>query len=83
MNGFFFNDKTMHKFYIDNGKYDLIYKIPQLIYSVLSSNLIKMVLSTLCLSEKIILELKNKTKRKTNDNIEKSKKVFSNLIFFK
>jgi len=41
-----------------------------------------MVLSTLCLSEKIILELKNKTKRKTNDNIEKSKKVFSNLIFF-
>ena len=83
MNGFFFNDKTMHKVYKDNGKYDLIYKIPQLIYSVISSTLIKTILRTLCLSENNILELKGKT----NEYMEKSKKVLSNLkikfnIFF-
>ena len=82
-NGFFFNDKTMHKVYKDNGKYDLIYKIPQLIYSVISSTLIKTILRTLCLSENNILELKGKT----NEYMEKSKKVLSNLkikfnIFF-
>ena len=87
MNGFFFNDKTMHKIYIDNGKYNLIYKIPQLIYSTLSSTLIRIVLRFLCLSEKNILELKKRSKGNLNEAIEKSKKVFSNLkikffIFF-
>ena len=78
MNGFFFNDKTMHKIYIDNGKYNLIYKIPQLIYSTLSSTLIRIVLRFLCLSEKNILELKKRSKGNLNEAIEKSKKVFSN-----
>ena len=81
MNGFFFNDKTMHKIYIDNGKYNLIYKIPQLIYSTLSSTLIRIVLRFLCLSEKNILELKKRSKGNLNEAIEKSKKVFSNLVF--
>ena len=87
MNGFFFNDKTMHKVYKDNGKYDFIYKLPQLIYSVISSTLIRAILRALCLSENNILELKRKNKRKDNEPFEISKKVLSNIkikfiIFF-
>lgn len=87
MNGFFFNDKTMHKIYKDNGKYNIIYKMPQLIYSVISSTLIRGILRALCLSEKNILELKKRNKGKAMDTIEKSKIVHSNLkikfmIFF-
>ena len=87
MNSFFFNDKTMHKVYKDNGKYDLIYKIPQLIYSVISSTFIRAILRALCLSENNILKLKTRNKRKSNEYIENSKKVLSNIkikfiIFF-
>ena len=71
----------MHKVYKDNGKYDLIYKIPQLIYSVISSTLIRAILRALCLSENNFLELKTKFKGKTNDTIEKSEKILSNLKF--
>ena len=31
-NALFFNDDTMHKIYIDEGKFNLIYQIPQIIY---------------------------------------------------
>ena len=87
MNSFFFNDKTMHKVYKDNGKYDLNYKLPQLIYSVLLSTLIRAILRALCLSENNILKLKTRNKRKANEHIENSKKVLSNIkikfnIFF-
>ena len=71
----------MHKVYKDNGKYDLIYKIPQLIYSVILSTLIRAILRALCLSENNFLELKTKFKGKTNDTIEKSEKILSNLKF--
>ena len=33
VNGFFFSDNTMHKIYMDNGKFNLIYLIPQIVYS--------------------------------------------------
>ena len=82
-NGFFFNDKTMHKVYKDNGKYDLIYKIPQLIYSVILSTLIRAILRALCLSENNFLELKTKFKGKTNNILEKPKKILSNSFEFK
>jgi len=77
----------MHKIYEDNGKYDIYFKIPQLVYSVISGTLIKAILRALGLSESNILELKNKTKIKTDEHFEKSKKIFSNIkikffIFF-
>ena len=71
INGFFFNDDTMHKIYKDNGIYDIIYQIPIMIYSKLISSIINILLKTLSLSEKSILELKKEDKVKVIQ--EKSK----------
>ena len=33
INGFFFSDDTMHKLYTDKGSFDILYQIPQILYS--------------------------------------------------
>ena len=48
----------MHKIYIDSGSYNLLYQIPQIIYSSLISAILNIILKLLALSEKNILELK-------------------------
>ena len=35
INALFFNDKTMHKIYIDQGQFNFIFQLPQIIYSLL------------------------------------------------
>ena len=69
INGFFFSDETMNKINEDHGKYDLLYKIPQIFYSTLISAVINMVLKLLCLSEKQMLNIKEEK------NYEKAKKM--------
>ena len=73
INGFFFNDNTMHKVYIDNGAFNLIYQVPQILYSSIISAIINIILKQLSLSEKNILELKNQKDLKKA--IKKSKKI--------
>ena len=73
INGFFFNDSTMHKVYIDNGAFNLIYQVPQILYSSIISAIINIILKQLSLSEKNILELKNEKDLKKA--IKKSKKI--------
>ena len=58
-NTLFFNDDTMHKFYIEKGKFDFIYQIPIILYSSLISEIISAIIKYLALSENIILEIKN------------------------
>ena len=58
INGFFFTDSTMHKVYVDNGEYDLLYQIPQIFYSSVISSVINMILKLLSLSEKNIISMK-------------------------
>ena len=58
VNALFFNDETMHKIYIDKGKFDFIYQLPQIIYSMLISIVINMIIKKLALSEKSVLEVK-------------------------
>ena len=58
INGFFFSDDSMNKIYIDNGAYNFIYQLPQVLYSTIISAVINMILKYLSLSEKQILELK-------------------------
>jgi hypothetical protein len=70
INGFFFSDETMHKIYEDNGKYNLLYQIPPILYSSLISFIIKNILKYFSLSEKSILELR---KEKSIINIESQK----------
>ena len=58
INGFFFSDETMNKINEDHGKYDLIYKIPQIFYSTSISAVINIILKLLSLSEKQMLKIK-------------------------
>ena len=58
INGFFFNDSTMNKIFINDGEYNFIYQLPSIIYSTLISTVISIILRTLSLSEKYIIDLK-------------------------
>ena len=58
LNGFFFTDDTMHKIYEDNGVYKILYHIPIMIYSTLTSIIINLLLRKLSLTEQVLLKLK-------------------------
>ena len=76
MNTLFFNDATMHKIYEDQGSFNFIYQIPQILYSTIISSLINILIKYLSLSEKNILEIKNEK----NNILEKANKVLKCLI---
>ena len=57
-NALFFNDSTMHKIYIDEGEFNFIYQIPQILYSAIISAIFNSIIKYFCLSEKNILEIK-------------------------
>ena len=85
INGFFFSDDTMHKVYKDNGTFNILYQIPQILYSSGISTIINMILKQLSLSEKDILHLKREEDKR--NAIKKSKNIESCLklkfiIFF-
>ena len=85
INGFFFSDSTMHKINENNGKFDLIYQIPQILYSSIISSVINMLLKNLSLSEKNILLLKrerNIQKAKKESNKIKRCIIIKFIIFF-
>ena len=73
INGFFFNDETMHKVYKDNGVFNIIYQIPQILYSTLVSSVINMLLKKLSLSQKNILDIKQEKDRQIA--MKKSKRI--------
>ena len=59
VNALFFNDSTMHKIYIDQGSFDIIYQLPQIIYSTLISAVLDFIINSLGLSESKILTIKD------------------------
>ena len=73
INGFFFSDDTMHKIHEDNGSYNIIFQIPQILYSSVVSAVINMVLKLLSLSEKNILAIKQEENLK--NAVKKSKAI--------
>jgi hypothetical protein len=85
INGFFFNDDTMHKINEDHGKFNLLYQLPQIFYSSIVSVIINIILKQLSLSEKNILNLKReKTYNKTLQYSKGIKNCLANkfIIFF-
>ena len=72
-NGFFFTDKSIRQLYEDNGLYDFIYEMPQIIFSSLVSIVIGIIIKTLSLTWKDFYKLK----KETNKNIffDKCKKI--------
>ena len=59
LNVFFFADETMHKMFLDYGKYNFVQQIPQIIYSTLVSQLIEVFLCFLSMTDKHFYEIKN------------------------
>ena len=72
VNALFFNDKTMHKLYEDEGKFDFIYQLPQILYSYIISLIIGMLLELLALSQDNISDFKEKRKKKFVDKEPKN-----------
>ena len=69
MNVFFFSDASMHKIYLNYGKYDFIQQIPQIIYSTVVSQMIEVFLCFLSLTDKHMYEIKNLEPDKTNNKV--------------
>ena len=61
INTVFFDDNTMHKIYIDKGHFNLIYQIPQIIYSYIISTVITLIIKYLSLSQKSIVKMKQES----------------------
>ena len=84
LNVFFFSDDSMHKLFLNYGKYDFLQQIPQIIYSTIFSQLIEVFLCFLSLTDKYIYQIKSylKTDKKNEiTNIIKCIRV-KLLIFF-
>ena len=58
INALFFNDETMHKIFEDEGVFNFIYFIPQIIYSIIISSIINLLIKELSLSERNIVKIK-------------------------
>ena len=71
INAIFFNDNTIHKIYIDQGNYNFIYQIPQIIYSSLISGIITALIKFLSLSQDNIIQLKHTKKKAINKKHQK------------
>ena len=58
LNVFFFADETMHKMFLDYGKYNFLQQVPQIIYSSLVSQLIDIFLCYLSKTDKYFYMIK-------------------------
>ena len=58
LNVFFFSDESMHKLYLNYGKYDFYQQMTQIIYSTVLSQLIEVFLCFLSLTDKYIYQIK-------------------------
>ena len=81
INALFFDDATLHKIYINNGKYKLINQISNIIYSSLISSIINIIIKYFSLTEINIIEMKN---NKEKEKIIKNKKCLKIkfILFF-
>jgi hypothetical protein len=59
INTLFFNDSVFHKIYEDKGKYNFIFILPRIIYSIIICSIINSIMKFIFLSNKNVLELKH------------------------
>ena len=76
INASFFNDETLHKIYEDQGNFNFIYQIPQILYSSIITSIISVIIKFLSLTEKNIIEIK----KVENNILEKSSKLLKCLV---
>ena len=76
MNVFFFSDESMHKLYLNYGKYDIVNQLSQIIYSTLLSQIIEILLCFLSLTDKHLYNIKKLIKSKNSKDKIKILKTF-------
>ena len=80
----FYTDSTMHKIYIEEGSFNFIYQLPQMIYSLLITNVLNLIITTLGLCQSDILKIKycsiNIIEQKTKEVLSCIK--YKIIIFF-
>ena len=64
----FYTDSTMNKIYDDKGEYDFVYQLPKIIYSNLICTVINLLIKSLSLSSKDIIDIKS---LKNDENFDK------------
>ena len=78
INALYFTDDTIHKIYIDQGKFDFLYQFPKVVFSSLISYVIDSLINYLSLSENDITKMKKD--KIIKDNVDgKIKKVILSL----
>ena len=85
VNTLFFNDDTMHKILEDNGEFNFIYQLPQVVYSTIISIIFDSILTFLALSEENVLSVKHEkiirnVPRKVKDTIKALQVKFVNFF---
>ena len=80
INALFFNDSTMHQIYEDEGSYNFIYQIPQILYSSIISGVINTLIEYLSLSQDNIVKLKQE---KEIDKLDKKKEELIKFLNIK
>ena len=83
MNVFFFSDATMHKIFLNYGKYNFIQQIPQIIYTTIISQLLEIFICYLSITDKHMYEIKNLEPGKRNkDEIVRVYDTINKKLFF-
>ena len=85
VNTLFFSDDTMHKILEDEGEFNFIYQLPQIIYSTIISIIFDSTLTFLALSEENVLSVKHEkvlrnVARKAKDTIRALQIKFINFF---
>ena len=74
INTLFFRDSTMHQIFTQHGKFNLIYQIPQILYSTMISFVMTLILKKLSLSQNEIINIKQEINQKLAQKLaEKAK----------
>ncbi len=83
LNVFFFTDESMHKLFLNYGKYDFFQQVPKIFYSTVISQLIEIFLCFLSLTDKHIYQIKSISKTSNTNKISQIIKcIYIKLIFF-
>ena len=74
----------MHNIYVNNGNFNIIFQLPQILYSTIITSFINVILKSLSLSENSILKIKNANEKeylKKSKEIERCLKIKFILFF--
>ena len=82
INTLFFNDATMNIIFLQHGKYNLIYQIPQVLYSTLISFIMTLILKRLSLSQNELIAIKKELDYKKSKKLAaKTKKCLKAKLY--